>query len=190
LPHRERRASFKKGEERPSFRGAGCLFTNGLTILSGYQKKKGKNIISGLGGSREENESYMDTAFRETIEELFHVNEVPSKLLDTLKRVLKPKSVIGKDVEGWGIYVTVIFTFEDLETLLKYAERVSLKTPIYDTFPNTLSDLLLERNPRQGSHVPEIEYLTIIPLDIKYADALVQPELIEDMKAIYKHTLR
>lgn len=186
-PRRERRPSFKKGKERPEFRGAGCLFTNGLTMLAGYQKKRGEIIMSGLGGSREEDESYMDTALRETVEELFHVKEVPPKLRKALKKVLKPKSVRGKEVEGWGVYITVIFTFEDLETLLKYAERVSLKTPIYDTFPKTVSELLFERNPHRGSSPPEIEYLTIIPVDTDYADVPVQPELLEDMKGIYRN---
>ena len=185
-PRRERRPSFKKGKEQPDFRGAGCLFTNGQTMLAGYQKKRGEIIISGLGGSREGEESYMDTALRETVEELFHVKEVPPKLRKALKKALKPKSVRGKEVEGWGVYVTVIFTFEDLETLLKYAEKVSLKSPIYETFPKTVSDLLFERNADRGSSAPEIEYLTIIPVDTDYADAPIHPEVLEDMKAIHR----
>jgi hypothetical protein len=176
-PHRKSKAEF---------RGAGCVFTNGHTVLAGYQKKKGDIIISGLGGSREEGESYMDTALRETIEELFHVKEVPPKCIETLKKVLKPVRIRGKEVEDWGMYITVIYTFEQLETLLKYAEKANIKGPLYDTFPKTVSDLLLKRRANRGSSPPEIVYLTIIPSDSEYLNSPIQPEFLEDIAAIHK----
>jgi hypothetical protein len=153
-------------------------------MLAGYQKKRGEIIMSGLGGSREEDESYMDTALRETVEELFHVKEVPPKCIDTLKKVLKPVSVRGKEVEGWGTYITVVYTFEQLQTLLKYAEKAHIKSPLYERFPKTVSDLLLERDATRGSSSPEIEYLTIIPTDIKYLHSPVKPEFVDDFSKI------
>ena len=178
--------SAPRRKSKPEFRGAGCVFTNGDTILAGYQKKKGDIVISGLGGSREEGESYMDTALRETIEELFDVKEVPPKCIETLKKVLKPISVRGKEVEDWGMYITVVYTFEQLETLLKYVEKARIKSPLYDTFPKTVSDLLLERNGDKGSSPAEIAYLTIIPSDSDYAKSPIQPEFLDDMRAIHK----
>ena len=184
-PHPRRRPSFKT-RDGPEFRGAGCLFTNGEVILAGYQKKRGDIVITGLGGKREEDESYIDTALRETIEELFHVKKVPPKLIDTLKSHMKPTSVRGKEVPGWGIYVMVIYTFEDLKILLKYTERASIRTSLYNTFPKTVSDLLLERGLDRPSSPPEIAYLSIIPLDPDYANAPIQPEFLEDMEAIHR----
>ena len=180
----KRRPSFKK-RDGPEFRGAGCLFTNGEVILAGYQKKRGDIVITGLGGKREEEESYIDTALRETVEELFHVKKVPPKLIGALKSHMKPTSVRGKEVPGWGVYVMVIYTFEDLEILLKYAERASIRSPVYDTFPRTVSDLLLERRTGQSSP-PEIAYLSIIPLDPDYANSPIQPEFLDDMEAIHR----
>jgi hypothetical protein len=184
-PKQKRRPSFKK-RDGPDFRGAGCLFTNGEVILAGYQKKRGDIVITGLGGKREEEESYVDTALRETVEELFHVKEVPPKLIEALKTHMKPVSIRGKEVPGWGVYVMVIYTFEDLKTLLKYAERASIRTKLYDTFPKTVSDLLLERGTGPNSSPPEIAYLSIIPLDPDYANAPIQPEFLEDMEAIHR----
>ena len=181
----KRRPSFKK-RDGPDFRGAGCLFTNGEVVLAGYQKKRGDIVITGLGGKREEDESYIDTALRETVEELFHVKEVPPKLIGALKTHMKPVSVRGKEVPGWGVYVMVIYTFEDLEILLKYAERSSIRTSLYDRFPKTVSDLLLERRTGQSSSAPEIPYLSIVPLDPDYANAPIQPEFLEDMEAIHR----
>lgn len=184
--HHERRSVPKKMQKNPEFRGAGCLFTNGDVVLAGYQTKRGDIIISGLGGNREEGESYLETALRETVEELFDIKEVPSTLIEDLKGALKPLSVKGKEVEGWGIYVTVVYTFEHLHTLLKYAKRAHIKTRVYETFPTTVSDLLLQRKASKGSSPPEIGYLTIIPIDSDYAGAPIKPEFLEDMETLYR----
>ncbi len=182
-------SSQRKSRRRSSkaeFRGAGCMFTNGNVVLAGYQTKKGDITISGLGGNREEGESYIETALRETVEELFDIKEVPSKLLEDLKGALKPLSIKGKEVDGWGIYVTVVYTFEHLLTLLKYAKKARIKSSVYETFPTTVSDLLLQRRTSKGSSPPEIEYLTIIPIESDYAGAPIKPEFLEDMEALYK----
>lgn len=180
-PRHQRRAS-KREQLSDSFRGAGCLFTNGKTVLAGYQRKRGDIIISGLGGSRQEHETFIETALRETIEELFDIKEVPSKLLEGLKDKLRPASIKGKEVPDWGIYVQLVYTFEDLQVILKYVERAAIKSPLYESFPRTISDLLLKRNPHRRSSSPEIEYLTIIPVDTAYMDAPIKPEFIEDCR--------
>jgi hypothetical protein len=47
-----------------------------------------------------------------------------------------------------------------------------------------VSDLLLERDATRGSSSPEIEYLTIIPTDIKYIHSPVKPEFVDDFSKI------
>jgi hypothetical protein len=55
---------------------AGIVFTNGTHILAGYQPRKKNPHISGLGGSKQKDESYMQTAWRETLEELFELKDI------------------------------------------------------------------------------------------------------------------
>jgi len=155
------------------------MFTNGRVVLGAYQSKRGTISISGIGGSRDGDETFIETALRETVEELFDVKDVPKRLLNTLEKSLRPTSIRGKDVGGWGLYVLVIYTFEDLETILKCAAS-SLNTPLYAKFPRTVSALLLDRNPAKSPHT-EITYLTLIPVGEQYATTKIHPDLIEDM---------
>lgn len=59
-----------------NFRSAGIVFTNGKVVLAGYQRKirNGREIstfISGIGGATEEGETPLQTAIRETVEEIY-----------------------------------------------------------------------------------------------------------------------
>jgi len=166
------------------FRGAGCMFTNGRTVLGAYQSKRGTITISGLGGNRNKCETFMETALRETVEELLDVKDVPLTLLRTLEASMKPKSIRGKYVDGWGIYVVVIYTFEDLLKMLKCADNAVIQSPLYRTFPRTISSLLLDRNPAASPHT-EITHLSILPAGRPYATASIHPDLLEDMAALY-----
>ena len=73
--------------------GAGCTFLNDTHVLCGYQPHKRKAGITGIGGKREPGESILDTAFRETIEELFNLTVVPPEVLNKLKDKLKPQRI-------------------------------------------------------------------------------------------------
>ena len=154
------------------------MFTNDRVVLGAYQSKRGAISISGLGGNRNGDETFMETALRETIEELLDVNDVPKRLLKALEKSLKPKSIRGKDVEGWGLYVLVIYTFEDLEMILKCV--APLGSPLYAKFPRTISALLLDRNPARSPHT-EITYLTLLPFGDQYTTTPIHPDLVEDM---------
>jgi hypothetical protein len=165
------------------FRGAGCMFTNGRTVLGAYQSKRGIITISGLGGNRNECETFMVTALRETLEELLDVQEVPPGLIQRLEKELRPTSIRGKYVDGWGIYVVVIYTFEDLLKILKRAEEASVKSPLYTKFPRTLSTLLLDRDPAMNPNT-EITYLTILPVGTPYSHTPIHQDLVEDMDSL------
>uniref|UniRef100_A0A6C0K4I2 Nudix hydrolase domain-containing protein n=1 Tax=viral metagenome TaxID=1070528 RepID=A0A6C0K4I2_9ZZZZ len=190
LPRRTNKSKRLSPEEN-DFEGAGCIFTNGTTLLAGYQKKKEKSIISGLGGRRKDEETFMETALRETIEELFDIKDIDPVFLKKLTKLLRPRDVIFMEVEGWGIYITVIYSYSDLERLLDYTHKKLLdythksvkRSPLYKTFPDTICKLLLNRIIPTGSP-PEITHLTLVPLDSTIANATISPDFLEDITKI------
>jgi hypothetical protein len=175
--------SKRPSPEENDFKGAGCIFTNGTTLLAGYQQKKGKSIISGLGGSRKDEETFMETALRETIEELFDIEDIDPVFLEKLTKLLRPKDVILMEVEGWGIYITVIYSYSDLEKLLDYTHKSVKRSSLYKTFPDTICKLLLNRIIPTGSPA-EITHLTLVPLDSTIANAKISPDLLKDITNI------
>ena len=135
------------------FKAAGVVFTDGRLILSGYQHLKKKPFISGIGGSKEPGETYTDTALREMIEELFELETIPPGLIAALN---KPGRVLQSDT-----YVRLVYTFEDLESILKLMKSYDLTSPLYNTFPETLMDLLFLR---EAKATAEISHLCLLPV--------------------------
>jgi hypothetical protein len=162
----------------PDYECAGIMFTDMNHILAGYQPNKRNPCITGIGGGREDGEQYMDTAIRETIEELFNVEEVSSKLIKTIRDTIQPKQIIMNEY-----YVSIIYDFDDLHTFLALMKRFKVKTNVYDTIPLTLMDLLLKRK----LNVPkaEIKHLVLLPF-IQHLDnyPLIHREFIEDMNKL------
>ena len=143
--------------EIPDFDSAGTLFTNETHVLAGYQKDIKNTMVSGIGGKREGLETYMETAIRETVEELFHVKHVPLVLIRKIILTVKPQDV-GKN----GSYILVIYNFNDLEKILKIVRRMLTSCPIYKKIPKTVIALILERKTRvKGA---EIIHLCILPM--------------------------
>jgi hypothetical protein len=157
------------------FKAAGTIFTNGSTVLAGYQKEDRSPSINGIGGKRTGTETYMQTALRETVEELFGVRDNFDKLIRALERNLVPTKIYKS-----GNYVLVLYTFKDLEVLLQCAATYLKKSPLYTKFPKTLSNLLLDRdanvNPR-----PEIIHLCILPV---VKGCYIDSQLIDDFSVI------
>ena len=137
-----------------NFKAAGCVFTDGKYILAGYQPKRSEYNISGFGGTRLDGETYMQTAIRETLEEFFEV-DIPKYLIDDIEQMLKP---IGTHINE--TYVLVQYTFEDLIKLLEYSKSACKHTDLYDVFPESLNDLIFNRN-----HTPrsEVHQLCLLP---------------------------
>ncbi len=158
------------------FKAAGCVFTNGKVILAAYQKEEYAPTINGIGGKRNgPTESYIETALRETVEELFAVETVPPRLLAALQSRITPTRIHKS-----GPYVLVIYTFEDLDTLLKVAYTILKSCPVYEKFPRTLSDLILHRNANYEPR-PEIIHLCILPV---VKDCCIDSQLLDDMLII------
>lgn len=137
-----------------NFKAAGCVFTDGKYILAGYQPKRSEYNISGFGGSRLDGETYMQTALRETLEEFFEVDP-PRHLIDDIEQLLKPTATHINET-----YVLVQYTFEDLIKVLAYSKSACKHTDVYDVFPESLNDLIFNRN-----HTPrsEVHQLCLLP---------------------------
>jgi hypothetical protein len=160
------------------FMGAGCVFADDKHIIGGYQPHKERPCISGIGGHAEEGETYLQTAYRETIEEIFHVSTIPSGLVDTLIRLMRPRDI--RNAKG---YVILRFTFEDLETFLRICKQAKLQSPLYTKFPRTLFDLIRTRKTDKNA---ELSTLCLLPIE-RHNNRLsqfVHPGFVQDIYEI------
>lgn len=135
------------------FSAAGCLFTDKKLVLAGYQFRHGKGILDGIGGTREEGETAIETAFRETLEELFEIS--PSAALVTeMRRLFKPRSKFQT-----GQYICFVYNFKILEKMMVFLKGRGLRSPLYKVFPVTITELLFSRRIRPT----ELTHLSLIP---------------------------
>jgi len=138
-----------------SFSAAGILFRNQTHVLAGYQPHKKNPCITGIGGSRKDGESAIQTAWRETIEELFDCERVPPKLLQLCETKFPPHDWFSR-----GEYICFLYSFDDLKAFLKIVKRVRLPTSLYEYYPLNLLELLMNR---KHSETSEIESLCVLP---------------------------
>ena len=163
------------------YTSAGVFFTNDTLFLGGYQTINETTFISGIGGTKEDGETYMDTALREMIEEIFDIVDVPKDLISTLKQRFPPRIVFQQYT-----YIIATYSFKDLEKMLKVISRFGLKSRLYDTIPTTLYELVLFRYPTKDS---EITLILLISLNLPtQITNLVHKELKEDITA-YKQII-
>ena len=135
------------------FSAAGCLFTDKKLVLAGYQFRHGKGVLDGIGGSREEGETAIETAFRETLEELFDI--VPSAaLVAEMRRHFNPRSNFQT-----GQYICFVYNFKTLEKMMVFLKAHGLRSPLYKVFPVTVAELLFNRRIRPT----ELTHLSLIP---------------------------
>ncbi len=164
----------------PPHMGAGCVFTDGKHVLAGYQPHKKKPGITGIGGHKEGDETYLETAYRETLEELFHIqrHQIPTGLLPKLKSTLKPKEC--SMTKG---YVLVVLTFKDLETLLRLCRKAGLRSPLYSKMPKTLIETIQMRGIDGKA---EISILCLLPVVNHTGNAkdFVNPYFVDDLRVL------
>jgi hypothetical protein len=161
----------------PAFMGAGCVFTDGKHVLAGYQPHKKKPGITGIGGHKEGEETYLQTAYRETIEEIYNVTnvQIPIGLIETLVRTLMPKKIKMK--KG---YVLVTFTFQDLELFLKLCKKAGLRSPLYSRMPKTLLEVIQLRGYDLRAEISSFALLPVVKGHQKLRN-FVNPLFIQDM---------
>lgn len=130
---------------------AGCMFTDGIHVLGGWQ-----NQISGLGGKPIRSDiTTLDTAWRETLEELF---ELQGHLIDfhkpTIMACTRPKiTVYDND------YVCYVYSFADLEKIMTMLGKHHTLSPLYKKFPRTIAELVLTRR----ISAVEVKQLCLLP---------------------------
>lgn len=161
-----------------SYSGAGCIFTDGIHMLGGWQPRKRNPGCTGIGGSKLPSETFLTTAYRETVEELLHINSIPTEVLDSLKRCLVPTKIL----ESNG-YVSVILNFEDLECFLRVCKRCGLQSPAYTKFPLNLFSLI--RN-RKVLDTTEIEILGLFPVvrTLTKRARYMREDFVKDMESV------
>lgn len=152
-------------------KAGGCFFTDGTYILAGYQKKKG--TISGIGGARLPGESFVQTALRETVEELFDISTIQRKVLEDLEIYVPPRKILQN-----RSYSLLLYSFEDLEMILRILSNHRVRSKLFDTVPQTVSDLLFKRKVNPNA---EISHLALLPC---IESLEVCPLLLTDVKII------
>jgi len=152
-------SSISKKREFINFKGAGCIFTNKIHILAGYQPNKKEPTVSGFGGKRQGTETFIETALRETIEELFHIKSthIPQGLLDRIRDTVVPERIMYQ-----GPYRAIIYTFDHLIEILACVKYYIGKSHLYpDGIPMTLNELIIERKIDPSA---EISQLCLLPV--------------------------
>ena len=161
-----------------NFTGAGCMFFNEQYLLAGYQPRKQKPVLSGLGGKREGEEDILTTALRETLEELFELETVPLEWITAIQ-----ESVPNKGLLKNGEYVSVLYSFDDLQKILDLLKEKGCQSQLYEYFPTNLLPLLFNR--RQLKTPPEISHLTLLPLVFHALETpFVSPSFLKDMRLL------
>jgi hypothetical protein len=155
-----------------NYKAAGVAFTNGRHVLGGYQPHKKHPSISGIGGVREDGETYMQTALRECIEELFGIASISESLVSKLATIVPYKIIQSAS----GSYINVIYTFANLHTMLKYIHQM-YESPFYKKFPKTITELIMNREVISG----EITHLALLPVLVQSADTFMDPYFVADM---------
>lgn len=161
------------------FAKAGTVFTNGHVVLGGYQGRDGERHISGIGGKREGDETFWETAIRETVEELLHVGDVPHSVIMRFYYSCVPQ-MVNKNEN----YILVQHSFEDLEVLLGIIKSVGIVSPIYQDFPLNVMDLVLKR--QIGATRPELTHLVLLPFVDHVGGPMVKRHFLADMSILIK----
>lgn len=161
-----------------NYASAGCIFHSKQFILAGYQPRKQKPVLSGLGGKREGNEECIATALRETIEELFELQTVPLEWIQEIQERIPSQGHIQT-----GDYVSFLYSFDDLQKMLDLLKEKGAMSELYDEFPTNIVSLLFNR--KQLEYPAEISHLVLFPLVVHPKDApFVSPYFLKDIRCL------
>jgi hypothetical protein len=160
---------------RMKYTCAGVLFTNGTHVIGGYQPKKESPCISGIGGKRElRDTSYIYTGLREFLEEVF---DIDSSYIELIQEHVTPLRIVEL-----GGYINSVYSFTDLEIILRLLNEKGVVSRLYDVFPVSIDSLMYKRKIGEDQ---EITHLAILPRVSTHGDGpFVGREFIKDMKYI------
>jgi hypothetical protein len=134
---------------------AGILFTNRVMVLCGYKSEK--QCITGIGGKMHKGETACQTAVRETIEELFEFENIPTKLLENIVDLL-----LFDNLMAYRGYTTFIMDFHELDKIFTEVGKFQLKSRCYVNVPQNLTELIMQRVPNEKV---ELSHLALIPAE-------------------------
>jgi hypothetical protein len=162
--------------DHTNFKGAGCIFTNKISILAGYQPNKPIPHISGFGGKRKSKETFMHTALRETLEELFDMKNVPEHLIESIQMLVPPDSVLLQ-----GDYILLVYSFRGLSEILSLVRQYISNVELYPRgFPTNVHELVMGRIIHPES---EISHLCILPA---VKNLKLDPLFLEDINILLR----
>lgn len=154
-------------------KSAGCMFIDKTHILAGYQPNKKIPMISGFGGKSIGNESLTETALRETLEELFHLKEIPKGLIERIIETIQPRIIMNKG------YLVLVYTFDQLVEILACSKYYIGSLEIYpDHYPMSVESLIIHRVIDSSA---EVAQLCILPL---VKNLLVDPLFLGDLNLL------
>lgn len=140
------------------------IFTDGSVVLCGWEPRKRRPGLYGIGGKAEDaadGRDYRLTAVRETIEELY--GATPSaRLVETVAAALCGDA--GRATMVDGDYLMIRCSFRDLQRLLGLvaAARPAVFSPLYPTrLPRSLEELLFARC---SAVATEVAQLCLLPV--------------------------
>lgn len=155
-------------------KNAGCLFTDGIYVLSGLQVKNGNCLLSGFGGGGLPEEDVIHTGLREMVEEIFEIYDIP-EVIDEIFTHFIPRRFVENDD-----YTILVYDFEDLLDFCKILKENHLTSPVYEKFPTSIEELLFKRSPGEST---EIQRLALLPFD---SEMILDKHFLKDIELVQK----
>lgn len=165
-------------EMEDEWHSAGILFTTDNTVFVGYKIVNDNWQISGFGGKRNEDETYIQTAIRETLEELYEA-PITKETIEYVERRLKITKVINNNG-----YILVICTLNRINDFILAALNSVLYTPMYEKLPYTVALLIGERKQLFYAEFHYLAFLSVNMIISEWPPVEIDPNLISDMKYI------
>ena len=176
----KRRNSMSR-EMDTDFKAAGIVFADKKYILGAVQVRDGVAVVDGVGGSRDDEEDYVTTAFREAFEELLEPPPKQKELIplcvEVAKQRIKPKTVIRR-----GSYMMLVCSLDDLVSIMKIAKEHNIQSTVYNTIPTQIDDIV---NQRRATEESEFKKLYLIPLQgLVVTEEEIYETFNEDIKIV------
>jgi 8-oxo-dGTP pyrophosphatase MutT (NUDIX family) len=156
-------------------KAAGILFIQDSLFLAAYNPRS--QIWSGIGGKIEQDETMMQAAFRETLEELFGLKPVKT-IVDECVQLFSSNKTLTR-----ANYAYIPVRFDQLKDITAILNAHAYTSPYYTTLPDNVRELV---HLRQTPDYAEITSLKIV--DYFNHDDDVSEELLEDYRYLYRYT--
>jgi hypothetical protein len=160
--------------------GAGCLWVSNTHFLAAIHTRQSRSHkpkkISGFGGKTHEGEAWWNTAFRETVEEIFDVKTVPAELLAKLRKVLVPRAILHQTSPS---YLTLVFSMDDMKRFLFQCKKYLKTSPLYRQFPTSAYEVVFDRT--YATEKSEISHIVFWPRYFAGSHFRFSSDLLNDL---------